>query len=34
MAITYTAVDKNPLEEMEQCSQPTKEYKMQYVCAI
>ena len=34
MTIISTTVGKNPLEEMEQCSQSTKESKMQYVCAI
>ena len=34
MTIISTTVDKNPLEEMEQKSQSTKESKMQYLDAI
>ena len=34
MTIISTTVGKNPLEEMEQLSQSTKEYKMQYLGAI
>ena len=32
--IISTTVDKNPLEEMEQPSQSTKEFEMQYLGAV
>jgi len=32
--IVSTTVGKNPLEEMEQLSQSTREFKMQYLGAI
>ena len=34
MTMIYTTVDKNPLEEMEQPSQSTKQTEMQYLDAI